>query len=57
VARDVRNQVVSVAAARADYGVIVDAASFEVDPAGTARLRAEMRAARRWTEPPAVARD
>jgi N-methylhydantoinase B len=57
VARDVRNQVVSVAAARGDYGVIVDARSFEVDRAGTERLRAEMRAARRWTEPPAVARD
>jgi N-methylhydantoinase B len=57
VARDVRNEVVSVAAARADYGVIVDARSFEVDRAGTERLRDEMRAARGWTKPPAVSRD
>jgi N-methylhydantoinase B len=57
VARDVRNEVVSVAAARADYGVIVEAHSFEVDRAGTARLRDQMRAARGWTKPPAVSRD
>jgi N-methylhydantoinase B len=57
VARDVRNEVVSVAAARADYGVIVEARSFEVDRAGTERLRDEMRTARGWTEPPAVSRD
>jgi N-methylhydantoinase B len=57
VARDVRNEVVSVAAARADYGVIVEARSFEVDHVGTERLRAEMRAARGWSEPPAVVRD
>jgi N-methylhydantoinase B len=57
VARDVRNEVVSVAAARVDYGVIVEASSFEVDRVGTERLRAEMRAARGWSEPPAVDRD
>ena len=57
VARDVRNEVVSMAAARADYGVIVDARSFEVDRAGTERLREQMRNARGWTEPPAVSRD
>jgi N-methylhydantoinase B len=57
VARDVRNEVVSVAAARADYGAIVDARSFEVDRAGTERLRDEMRAARGWTKPPAVSRE
>jgi N-methylhydantoinase B len=57
VARDVRNEVVSVAAARADYGVIVEARSFEVDRAGTERLRDEMRTARGWTKPPAVSRE
>jgi N-methylhydantoinase B len=57
VARDVRNEVVSVAAARADYGVIVEPRSFEVDRAGTERLREQMRTARGWTEPPAVVRD
>jgi N-methylhydantoinase B len=57
VARDVRNEVVSVAAARADYGVIVEARSFEVDRAGTEQLRDQMRAARGWTRPPAVSRD
>ncbi len=58
VARDVRNEVVSVAAARADYGVIVDARSFEVDRAGAERLRDEMRTTRGWTGSlPAVSRD
>jgi N-methylhydantoinase B len=39
VARDVRNGFVSVAAAAADYGVVVDPATHAVDTAGTARLR------------------
>ena len=40
VATDVRAGVVSVQAARKDYGVIVDAGNGAVDTAGTARLRA-----------------
>ncbi len=41
VARDVWNEKVSAAAARAQYGVAVDAASGRVDAAETARLRAK----------------
>ena len=40
VAADVRNGFVSVAAARADYGVVVDEDTFEVDAAATADARA-----------------
>ena len=40
VADDVRNGFVSVEAARRDYGVVVDAATFAVDEAATAELRA-----------------
>jgi N-methylhydantoinase B len=43
VAHDVRNEFVSVASAAADYGVLVDPVTFEVDAAETARLR-EVRA-------------
>jgi N-methylhydantoinase B len=39
VARDVRNGVASVAAARKDYGVVVDPKTFTVDEAATAKLR------------------
>jgi N-methylhydantoinase B/oxoprolinase/acetone carboxylase alpha subunit len=40
VAADVRNGFVSVGAARADYGVIVDEHTFEVDATATADARA-----------------
>jgi N-methylhydantoinase B len=39
VARDVRNGFVSVEAAARDYGVVVDATTFDVDAAATERLR------------------
>jgi len=39
VARDVRNGFVSVQAAARDYGVVIDADTFTVDAASTARLR------------------
>ncbi|MBV8911658.1 MAG: hydantoinase B/oxoprolinase family protein, partial [Acetobacteraceae bacterium] len=55
VLRDVRNEFVSLEAARRQYGVaIVD---MQVDAAATEFLRAEMRAKRGWTEPPAVGRE
>jgi len=57
VARDVRNEVVSLDAARADYGVVLDPATFAVDAAATARLRGELRAARGDEPLPAVAWD
>jgi len=56
VARDVRNELVSREAARRDYGVVLVGDGFEVDAAATAALRAELRAARGWTEPPGVSR-
>ena len=42
VARDVRNDKVSQASARRDYGVVLDDAG-QVDPAATANLRREAR--------------
>jgi N-methylhydantoinase B len=56
VLRDVRNDLVSLEAARADYGVVIDPAALAVDAAATRRLRAEQRAARGWREPPVVRR-
>jgi len=39
VLRDVRNEVVSIEAARRDYGVVIDPATWTVDEAETAKLR------------------
>jgi len=55
VLRDVLNELVSVDAARDDYGVVITAAR-EVDAAATTRRRAELRAARGWATPPFVSR-
>jgi N-methylhydantoinase B len=41
VALDVKNEMISVAAARQIYGVAVDPATFAVDAAETRRLRAQ----------------
>jgi N-methylhydantoinase B len=54
VLRDVRNELLSIAAARALYGVVVDPAGPTVDAAATEQERARIRAARAWTTPPAV---
>jgi N-methylhydantoinase B len=56
VLRDVRNEFVSVEAARDDYGVVIDVAAWTVDEPATARRRAELRAKRGWTETPTVTR-
>jgi N-methylhydantoinase B len=56
VLRDVRSGLVSAAAARADYGVVLDPVALVVDASATERLRAEQRAARGWTRPPFVTR-
>ncbi|MDE0049397.1 MAG: hydantoinase B/oxoprolinase family protein, partial [Rhodospirillales bacterium] len=56
VLRDLRNELIGEAAARDDYGVIVDRARWQVDEAATQARRAELRAARQWSEPPAVSR-
>jgi N-methylhydantoinase B len=53
---DVRNEFVSVEAARDDYGVVIDSATWTVDEPGTARRRAELRAKRGWSETPTVTR-
>ncbi len=55
VARDVLNEVVSRAAARADYGVVIDGQG-RVEPDATSRLRAEQRGARGWNAVPPVTR-
>ena len=54
VLRDVRNELVSPAAAERDYGVVVDTGRWTVDEAATARLRAERRAAQTGREVPFV---
>ena len=54
VLSDVRNEFLSLARARADYGVIVDAEAWRVDEAASAKLRAAMRAARPAGEPAPV---
>ena len=46
VLRDVRNELVSVEAARKEYGVVIDPRCWAVDEAETRQSRAQMRAAR-----------
>ena len=57
VLRDVRNELVSPAAAERDYGVVVDTGRWTVDEAATASLRAERRAAQTGREVPFVTWD
>ena len=57
VLRDVRNELVSPAAAERDYGVVVDTGRWTVDEAATVRLRAERRAAQTGREVPFVTWD
>jgi N-methylhydantoinase B len=52
VLKDVLNDFVSLAAACADYGVILAGQPLAIEEAATAALRQEMRAARNWREPP-----
>ncbi|HEX9867802.1 MAG TPA: hydantoinase B/oxoprolinase family protein [Candidatus Tectomicrobia bacterium] len=54
VLKDVRNELISLAAAANDYGVVIDARNWKVDEAATQRLRDEIRAARGWPEVPKV---
>jgi N-methylhydantoinase B len=54
VLKDVRNELISLSAAANEYGVIVDTHNWKVDAAATQRLRAEIRAARGWSETPQV---
>ena len=57
VLRDVRNELVSVEAARTGYGVIVDTEAWRVDIDGTSALREQMRSSRGWEKPPFVSWD
>jgi N-methylhydantoinase B len=54
VLKDVRNELVSLFAAASDYGVVIDPHNWTVDAAATQRLRADIRAARGWSEVPKV---
>ena len=54
VVRDVRNELLSPQKAEADYGVIVDTATWEVDATATAKRRAEIKTARGWVNVPKV---
>jgi len=54
VQRDVRNELLSIGNAAADYGVVIDGKTGEVDLAATERRRAEIRARRGWRALPKV---
>ena len=56
VLRDVRNEMLSPAKAEADYGVVIDTASWTVDAAATRARRAAIAAARGWRNVPKVQR-
>lgn len=54
VLKDVRNEFVSLSAARRDYGVVILTDPLRLDEAATQALRGDLRAKRSWTEPPQV---
>ncbi len=54
VLRDVRNELLSLAKAEADYGVVIDAKAGIVNGPATQRRRAEIRTSRGWREVPKV---
>jgi N-methylhydantoinase B len=54
VLNDVRNELISLAVAAQEYGVVIDTHNWKVDDAATQRTRAEIRAARGWSEVPKV---
>ena len=56
VLKDVRNELLSLAKAEADYGVIIDAQRWRVDAPATQQRRAEIRVVRAWREVPKVQR-
>jgi N-methylhydantoinase B len=54
VLRDVRNEFLSAAKARSDYGVVIDTQGWTIDKAATESARAAIRTSRGWTEVPKV---
>jgi N-methylhydantoinase B len=57
VLRDIRNELLSAAKAAADYGVLVDTATWTINQTATERARAAIRLKRNWTEVPKVQRE
>jgi N-methylhydantoinase B len=57
VLKDVRNELVGLASARDDYGVVIDPKNWTVDQDATSALRRELQEKRGWTNPPFVAWD
>ena len=57
VLRDVRNQLVSLTAAHADYGVVFREKPLAVDEAATQAARESLRRARNWPHTPAISRE
>jgi N-methylhydantoinase B len=56
VLADVRNEFLSAEKAAADYGVVIDTATWQIDAVATAARRDEIRRKRNWSEAPAVSR-
>ena len=54
VLKDVRNELLSPAKAKEDYGVIVDTTTWTIDAAASERARGEIRRRRGWTTVPTV---
>ena len=57
VLRDVRNELVSLAAARANYGVVLTGKPLAVDEGATRALRERLYLTRNWPQTPAVSWD
>jgi N-methylhydantoinase B len=57
VLRDVRNELVSLAAARIDYGVVLARKPLAVDEVATRALRERLRRTRNWAQAPTVSWD
>ena len=54
VLRDVRNELVSLASARADYGVVLAGEPLAIDEVATCALREALRRTRNWPRAPAI---
>jgi len=57
VLKDVLDELVSIDAARAQYGVVINMHHREVEASATNTLRAELRSQRSWSDPPVVSWD
>ena len=57
VLKDVLDELVSIDAARRQYGVVINLDHRNVEASATNPLRAELRSQRSWSDPPVVSRD